>query len=174
MWMKSGSCLFFPFGNQDSSVNSWFAWLIIPVLLMSTAKLALHSNLLSIQWIPETTCFWVKTAKVWKQVSECGIPHLHVNIQGRIQKFLDWPPRARTANGTALCHWMQLYCYSVNQSSEFCCHNPMCCFSVLLFYYRLSLGPKWLEFNIWEEERLFSSQPCPDWLWGLPSFLFFP
>jgi hypothetical protein len=26
------------------------------------------------------------------------------NIQVRIQKFPDWPPGARTANGTALCH----------------------------------------------------------------------
>jgi hypothetical protein len=25
-------------------------------------------------------------------------------IRGCIQKFLDWPPGARTANGTALCH----------------------------------------------------------------------
>jgi hypothetical protein len=25
-------------------------------------------------------------------------------IQGCIQKFLDWLPGARTANGTALCH----------------------------------------------------------------------
>jgi len=32
----------------------------------------------------------------------CGISHYH--IQGCIQKFLDWPLGARTANGTALCH----------------------------------------------------------------------
>jgi len=25
-------------------------------------------------------------------------------IRGCIQKFPDWPPGARTANGTALCH----------------------------------------------------------------------
>jgi hypothetical protein len=25
-------------------------------------------------------------------------------LQGCIQKFPDWPPGARTANGTALCH----------------------------------------------------------------------
>jgi hypothetical protein len=25
-------------------------------------------------------------------------------ILGYIQKFPDWPPEARTANGTALCH----------------------------------------------------------------------
>jgi hypothetical protein len=30
------------------------------------------------------------------------------------QKFPDWPPGARTANGTALCHWVQLYRYFVN------------------------------------------------------------
>jgi len=40
-----------------------------------------------------------------------------------------------------------LYHYSVNQFSEFCCHNPLCCFSTsvccfccccCLFRYRLS------------------------------------
>jgi hypothetical protein len=30
----------------------------------------------------------------------------YFNLEGRgcIQKFPDWPPRERTANGTALCH----------------------------------------------------------------------
>jgi hypothetical protein len=61
-----------------------------------------------------------------------------------IQKFPDWPPGARTASGTALCHEVQLYRYFVSQSSEFCCHNPLCCFwtSVycckLILRYRLS------------------------------------
>jgi hypothetical protein len=32
-----------------------------------------------------------------------------------IQKFPDWPPGARTVNGTALCHWVQLYRYFVTQ-----------------------------------------------------------
>jgi hypothetical protein len=27
-----------------------------------------------------------------------------IYIRGCIQKFPDWPPGARTANGTALCH----------------------------------------------------------------------
>jgi hypothetical protein len=54
---------------------------------------------------------------------------LHTHTQGFIQKFLDWPPGARTANATALCHYVQLYCYFVSQCSEFCHHNPSCCFS---------------------------------------------
>jgi hypothetical protein len=29
-------------------------------------------------------------------------------IRGCIQKFPDWPPGARTANDTALCHYVQL------------------------------------------------------------------
>jgi hypothetical protein len=51
---------------------------------------------------------------------------------------------AITANGTALCHWIQLYRYFVSQSSEFCSHNPLCCFSTSntkgkrIFRYRLS------------------------------------
>jgi len=31
------------------------------------------------------------------------------SFTGCIQKFPDWPPGARTANGTALCHYVQLY-----------------------------------------------------------------
>jgi len=46
-----------------------------------------------------------------------------------IQKFPDWPPAARTAHGTTLCHRVQLYHYFVSQSSGFYCHNPLCCFS---------------------------------------------
>jgi hypothetical protein len=41
-----------------------------------------------------------------------------------------WPPGARTANGTALCHYVQLHRYFVRQSSEFCRHNPLCFFSM--------------------------------------------
>jgi len=36
-----------------------------------------------------------------------------------IQKFPDWPPGARTANGRALCHYVQLYRHFVSESSEF-------------------------------------------------------
>jgi hypothetical protein len=50
-------------------------------------------------------------------------------IQGCIQKFPDWPPGSRTANGTALCHYVQLCRYFVSQSSEFCRHNPLYCFT---------------------------------------------
>jgi hypothetical protein len=31
--------------------------------------------------------------------------------------FPDWPPGARTANGTALCHYMQLHRYFMSQFS---------------------------------------------------------
>jgi len=31
-----------------------------------------------------------------------------------IQKFLDWLPGVRTANSTALCHYLQLYRYFVS------------------------------------------------------------
>jgi hypothetical protein len=31
----------------------------------------------------------------------CWLPYL--SVQGCIQKFPDWPPGARTANGAALC-----------------------------------------------------------------------
>jgi hypothetical protein len=56
-------------------------------------------------------------------------------IRGCIEKFPNWPPGARTANGTALCHKVQLYRYFVSQSSEFCRHNPLCCFSASVVVY---------------------------------------
>jgi hypothetical protein len=65
-------------------------------------------------------------------------------IRGCIQKFPGLPPGARTANGTALRHWVQLYRYFMSQSSKSCRHNPLCCFSAsvycccCLFRYRLS------------------------------------
>jgi hypothetical protein len=54
--------------------------------------------------------------------------HLTRHMRGCIIKFLDWPPGARSANGTAVCHKMQLYRYFMSQYSEFCRHNPLCCF----------------------------------------------
>jgi hypothetical protein len=58
--------------------------------------------------------------------------------------FPDWPPRARTADGTALHHYTQLYRHFMSQYSEFCRYNPLSCFSTsvyccCLFRYRLSL-----------------------------------
>jgi hypothetical protein len=54
-------------------------------------------------------------------------------IWGCVQKFPDWPPGARIANGTALCHYVHLYRYFVSQSSEFCFHNPLCCFLMRVY-----------------------------------------
>jgi hypothetical protein len=76
-------------------------------------------------------------------------------VRGCIQKFPDWPPGARTANGTVLCHYVQLYRYFMSQSSEFCRHDPLCCFSTSVycccycccwFHYRLS--PETFGYNL--------------------------
>jgi len=56
-----------------------------------------------------------------------------VSISECIQKFPYWPPGARTANGTALCHWLQLDRYFDSQSNEFCRHDPLCCFSTSVY-----------------------------------------
>jgi len=37
----------------------------------------------------------------------------NLNARGCIQKYRDWPPGARTANDTALCHYLQFYRYFV-------------------------------------------------------------
>jgi hypothetical protein len=64
------------------------------------------------------------------------LPKVHINVilqptrvGGCTQKFPDRPPGMRTANGAALYHKVQLYRYFVSQSSEFCRHSPLCCFS---------------------------------------------
>jgi hypothetical protein len=49
-----------------------------------------------------------------------------MTVYPKVSGLAAW--RERTANGTALCHYVQLYGYSVSQSSEFCAHNPLCCF----------------------------------------------
>jgi hypothetical protein len=59
--------------------------------------------------------------------------HCTGDIRGYIQKFPDWPPGARTVNGTALCHQIQFYRYFVSQSSEFCRHKPLRCFSTSVY-----------------------------------------
>jgi hypothetical protein len=99
---------------------------------------------------------WLRmmTLKAWKGAvvayfkaplchSCCQTGEIH-KVEGSIQKFPDWPPWARTANGTVLCQYVQLYRYFVNQSNEFCRHNALCCFSTSvcickpIFPYRLS------------------------------------
>jgi hypothetical protein len=72
---------------------------------------------------------------------------LQTRVSEIMQTFPDWPPGARTANGKALCHYVELYRYFVSQSSEFCSHNPLCCFltSVYCCYcclFRYGLRPE--------------------------------
>jgi hypothetical protein len=71
------------------------------------------------------------------------------HVIGCIQKFPDWPPGARTANGTAPCHEVQLYLYFVSQSSEFCRHNHLCCsqrafIAVSIYFVMTQSGNFWI------------------------------
>jgi hypothetical protein len=74
----------------------------------------------------------------------CPVRRVLLRYEGVSKKFPDWPSGARTANGAALCHQVQLYRYFVSQSTEFCRHNPLYCFSTCvycckrIFHYRLS------------------------------------
>jgi hypothetical protein len=77
-----------------------------------------------------------RISEKWLMSQEVDMDH---KIRGCIQKFPDWSPGARTANGIAL----QLHSYFVSQSSEFCLHNPLYCsptsvYCCCLFCYRLS------------------------------------
>jgi len=82
-----------------------------------------------------------------------GEMYFHPELRGYIQKFPDWPPGARTANDTALCKYVQLYRYFVSQSSEFCRHNPLLCFSMWVYWcqcclFRCRLSPKIFGYNL--------------------------
>jgi len=57
-----------------------------------------------------------------------------VYIRWCIQKLSNWPPGTGTANCTALCHQVQLYCYFVSKSNEFCLYNLLCCFSTSVYF----------------------------------------
>jgi hypothetical protein len=91
-----------------------------------------------------------------------------VLIRRCIQKFPDWPPGVRIANGTALCHQVQLYRYFVSQSSEFCRHNTLCCFSTSVYcccLFRYLLSPEIFGYALVLSSHLRL---------GLPSGLFAP
>jgi hypothetical protein len=82
---------------------------------------------------------------------------------GCIEKFPDWPPGARTINGTALCHKVQLYHYFVSQSSEFCRHNPLCCFSTSVYcckrIFRYRLNPETFGYTLVRKKSCPKSPP---------------
>jgi hypothetical protein len=89
---------------------------------------------------------------IYMCVCVCVCVCVHRHIRGCIKKFPDWLSGARTLDGTALCHKVQLYRYFVSQSSEFCSHNPLCRFSTSvycckrIFLYRLS--PETFGYNL--------------------------
>jgi hypothetical protein len=66
---------------------------------------------------------WIKKDKMGGETSTQG--HNEKCIRQCIQKFQDRPPGTRTANGTALCHLVQLYRYFVSQFIVLCRHNPL-------------------------------------------------
>jgi hypothetical protein len=110
-----------------STVNPRCNTLIIP-----SREWIIHGLLHDVTW----------DIKSFQHQFKSGLPRLtyfksfilHVPLRGYIQKFPDWPPGTRTANGTALCDYVQLYRYFVSQSSEFYRHNPLCCFSTSVFF----------------------------------------
>jgi hypothetical protein len=91
---------------------------------------------------------------IWQKVCLTAV----ANIRRCIQKFPDWPPGARIANGTALCHWVQLYRYFVSQSSELCCRNPLSCFSTSVYcckrIFRCRLSPETFGYTLIATQKL--------------------
>jgi hypothetical protein len=87
----------------------------------------------------------------------CVYTSPHEDIRGCIQKFPEWPPGARTASCTALCHYVQLYRSFENQSSEFCRHNPLCCFSTSVYccknIFRYRFSPETFEYTLMQGDQ---------------------
>jgi hypothetical protein len=101
-----------------------------------------------------------------KSVTQKSCMQPKYSLRGCNQKFPDWPPGARTAYGTALCHYVQLCRYFVSQSGEFCRYKPLYCFSTsvycCLFRYRLS--PETFGYTPYESQvvTLFVKLPFSD------------
>jgi hypothetical protein len=85
-----------------------------------------------------------------------------------IQKFPDWG--ARTANGAALRHYVQLYSNFVSQSNEFCRHNPLCCFLTSVFVISLWLSPETFGYTLvcanQRCQKLLLSRHVTNWIWN--------
>jgi hypothetical protein len=111
-----------------------------------------HQGKLFTPDILEAQSYCVTTALLWVSflfLYTFRKTYFHIiqaQIRGCIQTFPDWPPEAETANGTALCHYVQSYRYFVSQSREFCRHNPLCCFSTSVYccccLFRNGLSPE--------------------------------
>jgi hypothetical protein len=71
---------------------------------------------------------FINTAPVRNHAAEYGHP-----LQKYVHKFLNSPLGLRTANVTALHHYVPYHCYLLNQSSKFCSQNSLHCFSVGTF-----------------------------------------
>jgi hypothetical protein len=85
------------------------------------------------------------TTPSWHGAQFSSVRYIANRIRGCIQKFPDWLPGARTANGTALCHYVQFYRYFVSQSSEFCRHYPLNeCLLLLFISLSIQSGNFWI------------------------------
>jgi hypothetical protein len=102
-------------------------------------------SLLPLSWYPQSN-IGIHVFSVFPKGSSHFILYSFMLVRGCIQKFPDLPPVARTANGTAVCPYVQLYRYFVSQCSEFCRHNPLCCFSTSVYFckriFRYRLSPE--------------------------------
>jgi hypothetical protein len=67
------------------------------------------------------------------------------HVRGCIQKFPDWPPGERTANGTALCHCVQLRVNLVSSATITLCVASQPVFIVVSVYFVIDLVRKRLD-----------------------------
>jgi hypothetical protein len=94
--------------------------------------------------------------------------YISEDVWGCNQKFPDRPPGARTANGTALYHGVELYRYFESQSSEFYRHDPLCCFRSGVYccnrIFRYRLNPETFGYTLVHGSLLIFLYG-KDWIW---------
>jgi hypothetical protein len=73
--------------------------------------------------------------------------YIHIRVYPECTGLVSWSENWKWYISLPL---VQLYRYIVSQSSEFCCHDPLCCFSVsvLLLFISLWLSPETFGFTL--------------------------
>jgi hypothetical protein len=92
-------------------------------------------------WPVELCCFPYSTSLDWA----CPIDVLKTSfyfttLYSKVSGLASWIENCKWYS----CHWIRLYLYFVYQPSEFCRHNPLCCFSTSVNYCCCCLFRYWL------------------------------
>jgi hypothetical protein len=95
---------------------------------------------------------YVKNIRSFDKLSVCE-PHwnwerANMRLYSKVSGLAAWSENRKCDSSLPL---VQLYRYFVSQSSEFCRHNPLCCFSTSVYCYclfRYRLSPETFGYNL--------------------------